>query len=318
MFIAHIPAGYLAVQGAKRCGLRQRGLMLAGLTGAMAPDLDLLYFYLADACRHHHHSYFTHWPVVWLGLLLISLLWLLWRRSTTAGVLVAFAVSGVLHVALDVLVGDIQLFAPWSDRYYALATVPALYRPWWLNFFLHWSMLIELTICATAAIIFLRRNLHGSLQRLAQFAMVALFCWMLILGLHLKLDFADWVAQGEAPTLWDWLQVIFRPSIWLATTQYILINCGLMAAWYTRCRKGKIMSSLLTCWSLTWIPVALACTQDATRYSDSPMSLSPVPYVTVICGFICAAEAILLLLLYCRMSKHSGKKSVGLSRQEKV
>ncbi|MDO5471599.1 MAG: metal-dependent hydrolase [Akkermansia sp.] len=157
MFIAHIPAGYLAARGAERCGIKHRLLMAACLLGSITPDIDLLYFYLVDACRHHHHSYFIHWPIVWLGLLLLSLLWLLWKRGGAAVPAVAFSAAGLLHVALDGVVGDIQLFAPWSDEYYALATVPARYQPWWLNFFLHWSMGIELLICAVATWLFLLR-----------------------------------------------------------------------------------------------------------------------------------------------------------------
>ena len=157
MFIAHLPAGYLTARGAERCGAKHPLLMAACLLGSIAPDFDLLYFYLVDSCRHHHHSYFIHWPVVWLGLLLLSLLWLLWRRGGVAIPAVAFSASGLLHIALDGVVGDIQLFAPWSDEYYVLATVPALHKPWWLNFFLHWSMGIELLICSLAAGLFTMR-----------------------------------------------------------------------------------------------------------------------------------------------------------------
>ena len=154
MFIAHLPAGYLTARGAERCGAKHPLLMAASLLGSIAPDFDLLYFYLVDSCRHHHHSYCIHWPVVWLGLLLLSLLWLLWCRGGVAIPTVAFSASGLLHIALDGIVGDIQLFAPWSDEYYALASVPALHKPWWLNFFLHWSMGIELLICVAAIYLF--------------------------------------------------------------------------------------------------------------------------------------------------------------------
>ncbi len=154
MFIAHIPAGYLAARSAARCGLRQRGLMAACLLGSIAPDFDLLYFYLIDSCQHHHHSYFSHWPIVWVGLLLLSALWFIFQKGQMATAAIAFTGCGLLHIALDGIVGDIQLFAPWSNDYFALATVPARYKPWWLNFILHWSMIIELVICATAAYIY--------------------------------------------------------------------------------------------------------------------------------------------------------------------
>lgn len=158
MFIAHLPAGYLAARGAERCGVRLRGLMASCLMGSIAPDLDLLYFYLVDSCRHHHHSYASHWPSLWLVALGTALLLLAWRRARWCILLVAFAACGVLHIAMDGVVGDIQLLAPWSHEYFALATVPARYKPWWLNFFLHWSMGIELLICAFAAVCFLARR----------------------------------------------------------------------------------------------------------------------------------------------------------------
>lgn len=155
MFIAHIPAGYLTAHVAKRCGQRLRGLMAACLLGSIAPDFDLLYFYLADSCQHHHHSYFSHWPVVWISLLLLSLLWFILRKGSAAQLSIIFTGNALLHIALDGVVGDVQLLAPWCDKYYALATVPARYTPWWLNFILHWSMIVELIICATAGYFFL-------------------------------------------------------------------------------------------------------------------------------------------------------------------
>jgi inner membrane protein len=47
---------------------------------------------------------------------------------------------------LDSIVGDIWWFAPFVDKSFALFTVPALYHPWWLNFVLHWTFLLELLI----------------------------------------------------------------------------------------------------------------------------------------------------------------------------
>jgi inner membrane protein len=48
-------------------------------------------------------------------------------------------------------VGGIRWLAPWSDRFYRLAVVPALHHPWWLNFALHGSFLLELVIVGWAA-----------------------------------------------------------------------------------------------------------------------------------------------------------------------
>lgn len=161
MFIAHLPAGYVIARGFHRCGTMVRGGMAACLLGSLFPDIDLLWFYLVDGCRYHHHSYVTHWPVVWLLLLTAAGIgWMCHRRNMAVPVFF-FAFSGLVHVLLDGVVGDIQLFAPWSDTYYALATVPARVQPWWLNFFLHWSMLVELLICAAAVWLLLSRRSRG-------------------------------------------------------------------------------------------------------------------------------------------------------------
>ncbi len=51
-----------------------------------------------------------------------------------------------MHMLLDSIVGDIWWFAPFVDQPYALFTVEAVYKPWWLNFILHWSFAIEIGI----------------------------------------------------------------------------------------------------------------------------------------------------------------------------
>ncbi len=71
MFLAHLPAGYLSAVAAHRCGWR--GVMLPCLAGSLFPDIDLIYGYLADGGRVHHHLYVTHYPVLWLTALLLAL-----------------------------------------------------------------------------------------------------------------------------------------------------------------------------------------------------------------------------------------------------
>ncbi|BEV71209.1 metal-dependent hydrolase [Paludibacterium sp. THUN1379] len=153
MFIAHLPAGYLLTVRlyAHLCPqLNWRLFLCVGLFGAIAPDLDLLYGYLIDQGRVHHHRYPSHWPVSWGLLLLLASRWLHWRRSVAAMLLLIFSLNGLLHLLLDSVVGDIWWLAPWLDRPFALATVSARYQPWWLNFLLHWSFLLELLLLALA------------------------------------------------------------------------------------------------------------------------------------------------------------------------
>lgn len=163
MFIAHAPSGYLLatqfVDRARTLPVRASVAVAAGVIGALASDFDMLWFYLVDARQTHHHKYISHWPVLWLSLLLLALLWRHTRPlSAGAAVLGIFSAGGLLHMVLDSVVGDIWWFAPFIDRPFALFTVPALHTPWWLNFLLHWSFALELAICVGAVITFRHRR----------------------------------------------------------------------------------------------------------------------------------------------------------------
>jgi inner membrane protein len=85
MFIAHLPAGYVMARLlARRARLRGRAgvrFLWAGAIGAIAPDFDLAYFYLVDGRQHNHHSYVTHYPVIWIAAMLVCACW--WRADRT-------------------------------------------------------------------------------------------------------------------------------------------------------------------------------------------------------------------------------------------
>ncbi|MEH6565278.1 MAG: metal-dependent hydrolase [Halopseudomonas sp.] len=161
MFIGHLPAGYvvarLLLPRFASTGVTARYFMLAGMLGAIAPDLDMFYFYLVDNRQHHHHTYWPHYPVIWFSLLSAASLWFsLARVRAGAALALIFAVNGCLHMLLDSIVGDVWWFAPWIDQPFVLFTVQAVYTPWWLNFFLHWSFALELAVWGWA--IFLWRH----------------------------------------------------------------------------------------------------------------------------------------------------------------
>lgn len=162
MFIAHLPSGYilasLLLKRAGRHSVLPRTLMLAGILGAVAPDFDMLYFYLVDNRQTHHHRYFVHWPILWFGLTLTCMLWRrIAARSGWPIVALVFSLGGILHLLLDSFVGDIWWLAPFVDQPFALFSVPALFKPWWLNFILHWSFAVELAIWLWALLIHRRR-----------------------------------------------------------------------------------------------------------------------------------------------------------------
>ena len=72
MFLAHMPAGYMAskflLSQFQLDISKTKWLLLLGLLGSIFPDLDMLYFYLIDNRQHGHHSYLTHIPFYWISL----------------------------------------------------------------------------------------------------------------------------------------------------------------------------------------------------------------------------------------------------------
>lgn len=155
MIIGHLPAGYVASKLMfpyfEARGAVSKPFLWSGVLGAFAPDFDMVYFHLVDHRQHHHHTYWTHFPIVWLSLLLAALIWFYSARTkSSAALAVIFTINGFIHLFLDTIVGDIWWLAPFVDKPFALFAVPALYTPWWLNFLLHWSFALELAIVACA------------------------------------------------------------------------------------------------------------------------------------------------------------------------
>lgn len=151
MFIAHLPAGYISSRllfpRFEAHGVTLKSFLCAGTLGAIAPDLDMLYFYFIDHRQHHHHTYFTHFPVLWITCLLAAATWLYFSKSKTmAALAVIFSLNGMIHMVMDTVVGDIWWFAPLVDKPLAFFTVHPVYKPWWLNFILHWSFALEIGI----------------------------------------------------------------------------------------------------------------------------------------------------------------------------
>jgi hypothetical protein len=172
MIIGHIPAGYITSKllfpHVESRGTTWKPFMCAGILGAYAPDLDMLYFHLVDHRQHHHHTYWTHFPIVWTGLLLVSVIWLCADRGRNRSILAAtFSLNAFIHMLLDGIVGDMWWFAPFIDKPFAFFTVPALYKPWWLNFLLHWSFALELAVVVLAVYLW-RRSLPPAVRRNSQ------------------------------------------------------------------------------------------------------------------------------------------------------
>jgi formate/nitrite transporter FocA (FNT family) len=169
MFIAHAPMGYIMstslLKRYEKIFATSSIFLLFGVLGSIAPDLDMIYFYLIDNRQTHHHNYITHWPIIWAALLVASTIWLLLsHKSKSPWLAFIFSLGGFTHIILDSFVGDIWWLAPFANEPYAMFTVPARFSPWWLSFVFHWSFAVELIICTWAIFIYRRRanKLHAS------------------------------------------------------------------------------------------------------------------------------------------------------------
>lgn len=168
MIIGHLPAGYVVARllfpRFERRSVALKPFLLAGVTGAVAPDLDMIYFHLLDHRQHHHHTYWTHFPIMWASLLFVSVVWLrVARPGRIAALATIFSLNGFIHLVLDTIVGDIWWFAPFIEKPFAFFTVSPIYHPWWLNFILHWSFALELAVLLWAVHLWRREPLTNKL-----------------------------------------------------------------------------------------------------------------------------------------------------------
>jgi len=165
MLIGHLPAGYiisrLLYPRLLSTGAPFRTFLSVGLLGSIAPDFDMLYFHFFDHRLHNHHTYWSHFPSVWLPVLVCSFVVFRIRRSALAATILIFTINGFAHLLLDSIVGDIAWLAPWHSSFYSLAHVPATHAIWWMNYVLHWSFCCEIALIVWAFWL-LRKTPHAS------------------------------------------------------------------------------------------------------------------------------------------------------------
>lgn len=159
MLTAHLPSGYVLARVAAPIG---PGVMAAALTGAVAPDLDMIWFHLVDQGRIHHHLYWPHLPLFW-ALIAPPVLALVWRSQWRAAGLTFFAAIA-LHLLLDTWAGGIAWGWPLSSHLWSAVIVPATQPHWVLSFLLHWTFLAELAIWAWAGLLWVRQSRSGGLN----------------------------------------------------------------------------------------------------------------------------------------------------------
>ncbi|MEP5728813.1 MAG: metal-dependent hydrolase [Sulfitobacter sp.] len=159
MFIAHLPAGYLASDLLAPMEGNRRHLILAGTLASGLPDLDLLWFYFVDNRQTAHHEYIFHWPLFWIAL--AGAAWMIssiiGRETWRPYILVTLACL-LLHMVLDSFAAEIYWLQPFSDVHLNAVAVPARHNWWVWNFVLHWTFAAEIAICLAASILFFHRK----------------------------------------------------------------------------------------------------------------------------------------------------------------
>jgi inner membrane protein len=135
MFLAHAPISYLAnetIQKEKIAGLKnsqQVFVAVLSLIFGILVDFDFFLLLLLDIPTYTHHDFFTHTPIywisVWLVLLLLSkLIYPLLNRKSKQFLtkdllkvlLNTFLIAGLSHMVADLLVGNIMLLYPFTDK----------------------------------------------------------------------------------------------------------------------------------------------------------------------------------------------------------
>jgi inner membrane protein len=159
MFIAHIPAGYLASNLIAQKQTNRFRLLAFGIGCSILPDLDLLWFYLVDNRQTAHHAYIFHWPLFWCALALAAWFfsWTTKKAWMQTYILVGL-VCLTLHMFLDSFAAEIYWLKPFSDMHLNVVEVPARYGWWVWNFVFHWTFAAELAICLAAAAALVRKR----------------------------------------------------------------------------------------------------------------------------------------------------------------
>lgn len=88
-----------------------------------------------------------HTPIFWLALAAaIALLLIVTGRRKQLVLVGVGLLSMLLHLVMDSIAADIRWFFPFADLRVNLVHVQAVYKPWYLNFILHWTFALEILI----------------------------------------------------------------------------------------------------------------------------------------------------------------------------
>jgi len=97
-----------------------------------------------DFAQHYHHTFFTHFPIFWLSLFLISLLWLHLDkyRNQSPSFAIIFTLGGFIHMILDTIANPILWLIPIEYKPISLLG----YIPSEIRGVPHWELFSELFV----------------------------------------------------------------------------------------------------------------------------------------------------------------------------
>ena len=157
MFVAHIFAGYLLTRQIvtkRKTVVSSKQYYLFGIFCSILPDIDLLYFYTIDHRQHIHHSYWTHIPIFWISVTLMLFLLSKLIRKNIGTYLLLLLANTLAHLLLDSVAGGIFWFYPLSEDYVRWFHIPSRFDWWVWNYIFHWTFLLEISIIASALLVF--------------------------------------------------------------------------------------------------------------------------------------------------------------------
>jgi inner membrane protein len=139
MFLAHAPISYLtneSIQKEKISALKnsqQIFVAVLSIVFGILPDFDFFILMMMDRPSYTHHDFFTHTPIYWIGwwLILLLLSKLIYphlnrkikqflTKDLLKIILNTFLIAGLSHLAADLLVSNIMLLYPITDRYFTI------------------------------------------------------------------------------------------------------------------------------------------------------------------------------------------------------
>lgn len=124
MLPAHISGGYLAMNLVNKLnpnlGIGSGGLLIAGMIGAVLPDVDFIFFkYVKD----HHYSW-PHSPLFWVAIYFVTFsIGVILKNQAVKNYSTALLIGVLTHLFLDWFngrTGGIRIFYPFSEKVYSL------------------------------------------------------------------------------------------------------------------------------------------------------------------------------------------------------